>query len=120
MSIGSGLKDLRDWLADPRGITEAIESQRRVQNLRDSILEKEIAGLPIIVKPDGSPFPHHMSILKIGDMVPIRGQTFKVAYVGETSVLLEPMGPLDFTFEGKIKDDVDEMFMKFGKKDDDD
>lgn len=108
--MGKGLNDLRGWLADPRGLSEAIESRRRVQDLRDSVLETQIAGIPVIVKPDGKPFPHHKSILKEGDWIPIKGQSFRVAYVGETSVLLEPMGPTDFILGVAGKEDDDGFF----------
>jgi hypothetical protein len=53
-----------------------------------------------IIAPNGKPVPEHLSRFTVGEKVVIKGYTFKVAYVGETSVLFEPIGPV--LIENKI------------------
>jgi len=67
-------------------------------------LAKEAA----LLRPDGTPVPKHWSIFTVGEEVVIKDYTFKVAYVGETSILFEPVGlPVIGTMEtgcvGKLK-----------------
>ena len=45
------------------------------------------------VRPDGSPVPEHWSIFTVGEEVTIKDYTFKVAYIGESAILFEPVGP---------------------------
>jgi len=47
-----------------------------------------------LVRPDGSPVPEHWSVFKIGEEIAIKNYTFKVAYIGETAILFEPVGPV--------------------------
>jgi hypothetical protein len=47
-----------------------------------------------LVRPDGTPVPEHWSTFKVGENVVIKNYTFKVAYIGETSILFEPVGPV--------------------------
>lgn len=49
---------------------------------------------PLLVRPDGKPFPSHWPIFSIGDRVVVNSYTFKVAHIGERHLLLEPTGPL--------------------------
>ena len=47
-----------------------------------------------LLRPDGSPVPKHWSIFTVGEQVVIKNYTFKVAYIGETAILFEPVGPI--------------------------
>jgi len=47
-----------------------------------------------LFRPDGSEVPKHWSIFKVGERYVIEGYTFECKYVGETSVLFEPVGPV--------------------------
>lgn len=47
-----------------------------------------------LVRPDGSPVPKHWSVFKVGEEIVIKNYTFKVAYIGETAILFEPVGPV--------------------------
>lgn len=47
-----------------------------------------------LLRPDGSPVPEHWTIFKIGEHVAIKNYTFEVAYIGKTSILFEPVGPI--------------------------
>jgi hypothetical protein len=48
----------------------------------------------LLVRPNGSPVPDHWSIFEVGKNYEINGYTFKCAYIGETSILFEPVGPI--------------------------
>ena len=59
-------------------------------------LKKELAGLtePTLLRPDGSPVPKHWSTFRVGETLAIKGYTFRVGYIGESTLLLEPVGPV--------------------------
>lgn len=67
----------------------------------ESKLEKAIAKLggkiadyhAGLLRPDGSPVPIHWSVFKIGELVTIKDYTFRVAYIGESNILFEPVKP---------------------------
>ncbi len=48
-----------------------------------------------LLRPDGSVVPKHWTVLKHGELVDIKGYTFRIQYIGETSILLEPVKPTD-------------------------
>jgi len=47
-----------------------------------------------LVRPNGEPVPDHWPIFTVGELVTVKNYTFKVAYIGESTLLLEPTGPL--------------------------
>lgn len=47
-----------------------------------------------LVRPNGKPVPAHWSVYTIGEEVVVESYRFRVAYIGETSMLLEPVGPV--------------------------
>jgi hypothetical protein len=61
-------------------------------------LEKEAKRLDeagasgVLLRPDGSSVPKHWSVFTVGEDVIIKDYTFRVAYIGETSILFEPVG----------------------------
>lgn len=65
------------------------EHERQQSALQRKLLEHASA----LVRPDGSPVPGHWAVFAMGENVVIKGYTFKVAYVGETSILFEPVAP---------------------------
>lgn len=46
-----------------------------------------------LYRADGSTVPEHWSVFTIGEVITANGYMFRVAYMGETSLLLEPVGP---------------------------
>lgn len=56
----------------------------------------------LLFRPDGTLVPKHWSVFQVGEHVVIKDYTFKVAYVGETSILFEPVGPV--VVDGKADD----------------
>ncbi len=56
-------------------------------------LEKGLFGDANLTRPDGSPVPKDWSIFTVGEEVTIKDYTFKVAYIGESVILFEPVGP---------------------------
>lgn len=47
------------------------------------------------LRPNGKPVPKHWTQFQVGELVTIKDYTFKVAYIGETAILLEPVGVLE-------------------------
>lgn len=45
-----------------------------------------------LLRPNGSPVPKHWSVFRVGEDVVIKDYTFKVAYIGESAILFEPVG----------------------------
>ena len=45
-----------------------------------------------LLRPNGQPVPEHWTQFQIGECVVIKNYTFRVAYIGETSILFEPVG----------------------------
>ncbi len=46
-----------------------------------------------LVRPDGTPVPDHWAIYTVGETIVLKGYTFRVAYMNESGMLLEPVGP---------------------------
>jgi len=52
-----------------------------------------------LVKIDGSPIPKHWTVFKVGELITIKDYTFKVAYIGESNILFEPVRAGDIKCE---------------------
>lgn len=55
---------------------------------------QKVVQPPNLLRPDGTSMPKHWSIFEIGKNYEINNYTFKCAYIGETSILFEPVGPI--------------------------
>lgn len=44
-----------------------------------------------LVRPDGSPVPRTWATLTVGEEIDVKGSTFRVAYMNEQTVVLEPV-----------------------------
>jgi hypothetical protein len=62
------------------------------KNIEDWCEEGE--GLIKVYREDGSEVPEHWSIFTVGEKVVIKNYTFEVKYIGETSILFEPVSPV--------------------------
>jgi hypothetical protein len=79
---------------DPTGMSDCMRG----------LMENEARGsaaMTRLVRPDGTPVPKHWTVFTQGELVAIKGYTFKVAYIGETSILFEPVGPVIVKPEGE-------------------
>ncbi len=47
-----------------------------------------------LVRPNGSLVPRHWLVFVVGEKVVIKDHTFKVAYIGESNILFEPVSPV--------------------------
>lgn len=47
-----------------------------------------------LLRLNGEPVPQHWTQFKIGEIVTIKNYSFRVAYIGETAILFEPVGPI--------------------------
>lgn len=46
-----------------------------------------------LVRPNGEPVPKHWSVFRQDEKIVVKGYTFKVAYLNDSCVVLEPVGP---------------------------
>jgi hypothetical protein len=73
-------------LADDEG---GDKPKRNMQKEMVDYLENEMK----LVRPDGTNVPEHWSIFQIDEEIVIKGYVFKIAHIGESHLLLEPVGP---------------------------
>lgn len=66
--------------------------QRMVQRLKESDKIGPRQTTTALLRPNGDPVPQHWTQFQIGEHVAIKDYTFRVAYIGETSILFEPVG----------------------------
>ena len=67
--------------------------ETEVSHFRDTLGTAELDS-GYLVRPDGSPVPKTWSTFAVDEHVVVKNYTFRVAYIGETSILLEPVGPI--------------------------
>ena len=90
-SVKDAAKNLRESLDEVRktmGLPDPIDFAAQLTPESKAVPEA-LSGL---VLPDGNPVPKHWSVFEVGEDVVIKGYTFRVVYVGETSILFEPVG----------------------------
>lgn len=68
------------------------EQQRRLRQ-RAKQLDPTLLG--VLLRPNGEPVPRHWPVFSTGEDVRIKDYMFRVAYIGETNLLLEPVGPVE-------------------------
>jgi hypothetical protein len=73
---------------------------RKFEPLEWKQFNKEVDEVRLI-RPNGEPVPDHWCVLTVGEEVVVKNNTFKVAYIGESSILLEPTGIVILGNEGK-------------------
>jgi hypothetical protein len=56
------------------------------------LLRKMVQQQTTLFRPNGEPVPQHWVTFQLGEELVIKDYTFKVAYIGETSILFEPVG----------------------------
>jgi hypothetical protein len=64
-----------------------LDAAKDLQRLADASASR-------LVRPDGSPVPAHWTVLAVGEDVVIKTHTFRVVHIGETYLVLEPVGPV--------------------------
>lgn len=65
---------------------------RKAQKVQRAIADLKQAQAKLL-RPDGTEVPEHWTTFKLGEHVVIRDYAFRVAYIGETAILFEPVGP---------------------------
>lgn len=81
------------------GRLEALQ-QRHEDQLAE--VAKRLQGVhrSDLVRPDGSAVPAHWAIFTAGDLVTVKRHTFKVVYMNEFTLILEPVKPGDMSKRG--------------------
>lgn len=65
------------------------QEQRRRQRQRVKKLDPVL--LNVLLRPNGKPVPD-WSIFRVGEDVVVKDYVFRIAYIGETNIVLEPVG----------------------------
>jgi hypothetical protein len=60
----------------------------------DQLAGQLIMARTRLLRPDGTEVPKHWAVFQVGELVVLKDYTFKVAYIGENTILLEPVGPV--------------------------
>lgn len=69
--------------------TNRFEKLQEMVAATESKLLRETFGK--VLRPDGSEVPSHWATFQLGELVVIKDYTFRVAYIGETAILFEPV-----------------------------
>ena len=97
------IEELTEKVAEETKPSAFVEMQTRSLARREKKIKSLADAAAIIAdmrakarlqRPDGTPVPGHWSIISIGQHVAVEGYAFQVTYVGESIVLLEPVGPV--------------------------
>ena len=74
-----------------------IEGRPTIDELEKAIAAGRMTDLSpaglVLLRPDGSLVPKSWTIFKIDELVVIKDYTFRVAYIGESNILFEPVRP---------------------------
>ena len=90
----------------PNDEMKAVEKQfetlhTEAHEYGDSPLQEHLGGFlkeqreELLLRLDGSPVPGHWSTFQVDENYVINNYTFKCKYIGETSILFEPVGPIE-------------------------
>ena len=72
-----------------------VRREKKIKALADSAaIIADMRAKARLRHPDGAPVPDHQTIFTIGQHVAVDGYAFHVVYVGESIMLLEPVGPV--------------------------
>ena len=96
-------REIEGVLREKTSQLPATEHPTGMSDCMKRMMENEargIAAMARLVRPDGTPVPKHWTVFAQGELVAIKDYTFKVAYIGETSILFEPVGPVILKQEG--------------------
>lgn len=79
---------------------EFLKIDPETQKQADNDLKKIHQHIGLL-RPDGTPVPKHWSVFKTDELVVVKNYTFRVAHLGESYLVLEPVKPVDILKEGK-------------------
>ena len=78
-------------------VRRRLEQQRDLETRLDGLAKGQASGL---LRADGSPVPAHWPIFTVGETVVLKGYTFRVAHLNESTLVLEPVGLAEGVVEG--------------------
>ena len=92
---------------DTNKFEQLIEGKPTIDKLKKAIEAGQMPDLSpsglVLLRSDGSPVPKSWTIFRIGELVVIKDYTFRVAYIGESNILFEPVKP-DEALDAKSKE----------------
>ena len=81
-------------VADMLRTGDKSKTQRWEDKVRENIKKGKMVH-PDFVKPDGSPIPKEAIIFKVGELIDIKGYTYRLVYLNEKTLIFEPVKPED-------------------------
>jgi hypothetical protein len=81
------LEALQEVFEKKSFVQERLQAQ--LQGLFDQDLQSHL------VRPDGSEVPKHWAIFQVGELVVLKDYTFKIVYMNDGTIILEPVGPIE-------------------------
>ena len=76
-------------------LTDKMEACGPGDTANLGILSKMVQRQTSLLRPNGEPVPQYWTQFQIGEVVSIKNYSFRVAYIGETAILFEPVGVVD-------------------------
>ena len=69
---------------------------QRYKKQMEKLQHKMVSEIPLteLVRPDGSAVPQNWSIFTVGEHLVLKDYTYRVVYLNEVSITLEPVGPV--------------------------
>jgi hypothetical protein len=71
--------------------TGKLEKLKFDMNAEEQLTTKLAQLQGKLLRPDGTPVPKHWAVFKVGELVTLKDNTFKVAYMNEGTMVLEPV-----------------------------
>lgn len=71
---------------------EAARYRRQIAAIQRKLIGE--SPLTDLVRPDGSSVPQNWSIFTVGETIVLKDYTYRVAYINESSITFEPVGPV--------------------------
>lgn len=62
------------------------------ENLNKLIKNISNETTSLLVRPNGEPVPEHWSVFQVGEEVLLKNYKFKVGYINQKTLVLEPVG----------------------------
>lgn len=83
-----------------RHVEQMRELERRLKTQHQDLTTEARSKL---VRTDGSPVPDHWAIFTAGELVVVKGHTFRVAHMNECTLVLEPVKPEDVLVDSGVE-----------------
>lgn len=74
--------------------TNRMELISKMKDPGPNGMKQFLKDYPKLFLPNGEPVPTNWKVFKVGEIYEVNGYNFKCVYFNETTVILEPTGPI--------------------------